>query len=276
MFSYRHAFHVGNHGDVLKHIVFTELIRYYQQKEKGVYFIDTHAGAGVYHLDDEWCQKKSEFLYGYYALKTYTETTSSSCPTLVQNYLHLIESIQGDDPLLYPGSPWIAMSLLRPQDRLRLFEWHPSEIDVLKSHIMLQDRSIQKQTQVFHQNSFKGLKALLPPPTKRAVVLMDPAYENKQDYFDVVKTITQALKRFSTGCYAIWYPITKEQPWQQMIQSLIDLNPSYLDVQLQVPLLQGLNASGVFIINPPYSLEKDLQNALPYIESALNTPIKPN
>ena len=171
----------------------------------------------------------------------------------------------------YPGSPFILASLLRPQDRLKLFELHPKEIDILRQNIAQLKQA--KQIDIYAEDSFSRLKGLLPPPSRRGLVLIDPSYEDKQDYRNLEITMEEALRRFATGCYAIWYPAISRRESAELPERMKRIatanKRSWLHAELRVENAPGerrLQASGMFIINPPWTLEKHLAEALPILE----------
>lgn len=268
MFSYRHAFHAGNHADVLKHIAFIQVLRYFQQKPAPYWIIDTHAGAGLYDLRSDWAQKNTEFNTGITKL-----LQASNSPTEVQAYIDFIQSFNTETIQFYPGSPWIAMGHLRPKDRLRLFEWHPSEQQALQHLIDCQEKPLRRQIQLFHQNGFESLKALLPPPTRRALVLMDPAYENKRDYQFAYRSLCEALRRFPSGTYILWYPLVQRPERNEMLRQLCRLPQDWLHLNLSIQKApqgdHGLYGSGLFIINPPYTMAHRAREWLPFLAQHL-------
>ena len=173
MLSYRHAFHAGNHADVLKHYVFSLVLAYMNQKPKPYWVIDTHAGAGMYALKSEFAQKNAEFENGIARL-----FAAKNLPDSLNDFVKLIKSFNENNTLnFYSGSPKIAESFLRQDDKLRLFELHPSDCKLLLENFSHKGR----QTKIEMQDGFAGISACLPPPTKRAVVLIDPPYELKDD-----------------------------------------------------------------------------------------------
>ena len=265
MLSYRHAFHAGNHADVLKHYVLHAVLAYFNQKDKPYWVIDTHAGAGMYQLNSEFASKNAEFSTGIARLLNATNR-----PTSVDDYVQTVMSFNQPATLLaYPGSPMIAAHQVRTGDKLRLFELHPSDFKLLSENI-----PPSRQTQVDMQDGFKGIKACLPPPTKRAVVLIDPPYEVKDDYQHVVHCIQDSLKRFSTGTYLIWYPLLQRTEPEFMVQQLHALGiQNWLDVRLTVqqPSTEGygMHGSGMFVINPPWTLPALLNESLPWLTQQL-------
>ena len=274
MFSYRHAFHAGSHADILKHLTLIHLVEYLQEKPVALTMVDTHAGAGIYSLEDGFAAVSKEAEGGIYRLLKFKEA-GNPIPESVQTYLDCIEAENvGGDLKTYPGSPFILARLLRPQDRLKLFELHPKEIDILRHNIGELKQS--KQIDIYAEDSFSRLKGLLPPPSRRGLVLIDPSYEDKQDYRYLELAIEEALQRFATGCYAVWYPILSRRESialpDRMKKICAAHQRSWLHTELRVENAPGerrLQASGMFIINPPWTLEKHLADALPTLTKAL-------
>jgi len=267
MLSYRHAFHAGNHADVLKHFVYSLVLNYFNQKDKPYWVMDTHAGAGMYALEDAFAQKNAEFLTGISRL-----INAANIPESLQPYLDIVNKINASNELkLYPGSPQIAAYFLREQDKLRLFELHPTDFALLQQTF----QSLGRQAKAEMTDGFDGLKACLPPPTKRGVVLIDPPYELKEDYQRVVSCIEDSLKRFATGTYLIWYPLLQRPEPADMLKQLHTLGvKDWLDVQLivQAPNANGMGmyGSGMFVINPPWQLPEQLKQVMPHITQLLS------
>ena len=273
MFSYRHAFHAGSHADILKHLTLVHLVEYLQEKPGALTIVDTHAGAGIYSLIDGFASVSKEADGGIYRLMEYA--ASNPISEGIQNYLSLIQAENTTDEMsVYPGSPFILARLLRPQDRLKLFELHPKEIDILRHNIS--ELKQAKQIDVYAADSFSRLKGLLPPPSRRGLVLIDPSYEDKQDYRYLEAAMEEALQRFATGCYAIWYPVLSRRESADLpgrMKKIAALHKrSWLHTELRVenaPKERRLQASGMFIINPPWTLEKHLAESLPILVKAL-------
>ncbi len=266
MLSYRHAFHAGNHADVLKHYVLSLVLDYMNQKDKPYWYIDTHAGAGMYALDSDFAQKNAEFETGIARL-----IGAKSLPATLENYVDLIRKHNQNNQLqLYPGSPAIARHYLRGDDKMRLFELHPNDYRLLTETFRHQGR----QTKIDMQNGFIGLKACLPPPCKRAVVLIDPPYELKDDYRRVADCIKDSLNRFATGTYLVWYPLLQRPEPLQMLEKLKQLNTgNWLNISLcvQAPGIEGfgMHGSGMFIANPPWTLPATLNESMPVLTKLL-------
>jgi 23S rRNA (adenine2030-N6)-methyltransferase len=280
MLSYRHAFHAGNHADVLKHMVTIQLLRYLGQKETPYMVIDTHAGGGVYALDGNYASKNAEYETGIAPLWERTDL-----PPLVADYVQLVKNLNPSGKMrYYPGSPYCANQVMREQDRLRLFELHPTEVKVLADNFRKLDaheaeqgrrpNARGKRVLIERGDGFLALKALLPPPSRRALVLIDPPYEDKRDYQRVKETLQEALVRFPTGTYAVWYPILQRIESKQFSERLKRLGAkSWLSVTLSISSASpdgfGLHSSGMFVLNPPWTLEAALKEAMPYLVKVL-------
>jgi len=266
MLSYRHSFHAGNHADVLKHLVLVQLIDYLKQKDKPFWVVDTHAGAGLYALDAGHATQLSEHEGGIARL-----WARADLPPAVAAYVEAVRPLNPKGTLTaYPGSPWIAFQRLRADDRLRLFELHSTDVATLADNF----REAGRQGMVTHGDGLAGLKALLPPPPRRALTLIDPSYEVAGDYRGVVKTLAEALARFPTGTYAVWYPILAKPEARSLPEKLRALGASsWLEVTLTVrkqpPGTFGMPGSGMFVINPPWTLEKTLNETMPWLVDAL-------
>ena len=270
MFSYRHAFHAGNHADVLKHLVLTALLRHLALKDTAFWVIDTHAGAGIYALDGEWAGKRGEFADGIGRL-----WPREDAPPAVADYLDEVRAVNPDGRLRhYPGSPFIALRHLRARDRLRLFELHVNEVKALSRNVAGAGADFARRTRVESLDGFEALKSVLPPPPRRALVLIDPSYEDKRDYPRVVATMKDALIRFATGCYAVWYPQVQRREAAEMVRKLSRMpGPPWLHASLTVrsPAADGLglHGSGMFVFNPPWTLQGALHACLPWLTEVL-------
>lgn len=265
MLSYRHSFHAGNHADVLKHIVLMLIIESLQQKEKGFYYLDTHAGVGRYRLFSEESEKTAEFEEGIGRL-----WQCDDLPEEVARYIKLIKKFNygGKELRYYAGSPLIAATMLRPQDRALLTELHPSDFPLLRNNFKEFENITTKR-----DNGFMQVKATLPPKERRGLVLIDPPYELKEDYDLVVNTIEEGYKRFATGVYAIWYPVVLRQQVKRMVRNLENTGiRKILQIELAVrpdTEQRGMTASGMIVINPPWTLEQQMKKILPYLTKNL-------
>lgn len=269
MLSYRHGFHAGNHADVLKHAVLAYLLAYLSRKDKPWWFVDTHAGAAQYDLQSEWARKNAEFETGIGKL-----WERNDLPPMLAAYVAHVRRLNPDGKLRrYPGSPQIALQCARPEDRLRLFELHSAESEVLRKNLAAAGAVVVVKA----QDGFGSLASVLPPPPRRGLVLIDPAYEEKSDYARVPSVLIDALKRFATGTYLVWYPLLQRPEPAELAAALKRMaetsNLDWLDATLSVrtPASDGfgMHGSGLFILNPPWTLPEALQAALPYLERML-------
>jgi 23S rRNA (adenine2030-N6)-methyltransferase len=289
MFSYRHAFHAGNHADVLKHLVLVAVLRYMTDKPVALTAIDTHAGAGLYRLDSEWAQTSAEAAEGLQQLVTGLKEWKGDLSPLIQDYLDLVAEFNPKGQWTrYPGSPFVINHLLREQDKIKLFELMPSDAKLLEQHVAQLEAG--RRVAVLREDGFEGLKKFLPPPSRRSLVLIDPSYELKTDYARVASVIQDSLKRFSTGTYMVWYPVigrpeahdlprrlrtlTQQagKSWLHATLTIKSGKTPHLPVSLQDEAKAprpGLPASGIFLINPPYTLAKTLRPALEQLVTLL-------
>jgi len=263
--SYRHAFHAGNFADVLKHSVLTLVLEYMTRKDKGFYYIDSHSGAGMYQLADEYAQKTGEYKDGIAKL-----IKQQDLPEALEPYIDLVKDINSeeDELSLYPGSPGIARQFTRRQDSAHLFELHPADIEHLQAYSQRWNKSHVKQS-----DGYQGVLGLVPPPNRRGVVLIDPPYEIKEDYLKATRTIVNAYKKFATGTYILWYPVVKRELVEQMQSAF---TKSELRNVVQVEYCQkadtteyGMTGTGLFIDNPPWQLSQQLAEILPYLKTKL-------
>lgn len=289
MFSYRHAFHAGNHADVLKHTTLLALMSYLTQKDTALTVVDTHAGAGLYRLDGDYSQTSGEAGQGVLRLASalHAAGKSANVAPAIQAYLDLLAGLnpgfeESHDPAtlsVYPGSPFIASRFLEGRHKLKLYELHPTDFRALSGN--MEQLDLGRSVACHLQDGFEALKPLLPPPSRRALVVCDPSYEMKSDYARVTAVMTDALKRFATGTYAVWYPLIPRPEAHDLPKKLKTLaqreGRSWLDATLTVKssklhtsvegetIRPGLPASGMFVINPPYTLHGELKAALPQL-----------
>ena len=264
MLAYRHAFHAGNHADVLKHLVLVRVLRYLALKDKPFTLVDTHAGAGGYSLEGRYANKRAEYADGIARL--WAADDAAKLPPALADYVSLVRRFNGGGALeQYPGSPGFASLLLRPQDRLRLFELHPTDHRILAAFL-----AQRPNTQVLPSDGFAAIRSELPPPqaARRALLLVDPSYEIKSDYAKVVAALREALSRFAEGVVMIWYPQLRTVESVQLphrLQTAADAlaKKGWLHVRLTVRQADergfGLVGSGVFVANPPHVLHGELE-----------------
>ena len=297
MFSYRHAFHAGNHADVLKHTVLIATLEHLLEKNATLTVVDTHAGAGLYRLDGDYADTSGEAAHGVLRLldpaatpapaakkKPAAPDAEAPLADAIARYLQVIADFNPrGGAKVYPGSPFIVQHLLREHDKLKLFELHPTDSRTLAANIAQLDAG--RQIAVLSEDGFGSATKFLPPPSRRALVLCDPSYEMKSDYGRVLDFIGEALKRFATGTYAVWYPIIPRPEAHDLPRRLKTMatkaGKSWLHATLTVKSSKivtapsgetrrpGLPASGMFLINPPYTLKAQMTAALPQLVERL-------
>ena len=266
MLSYRHAFHAGNHADVLKHFVLVQLLRHLARKDKPFHYIDTHAGAGRYALDSGYATKNAESASGIGRL-----WSRPDLPEALADYVARVRVLNPGDALrVYPGSPLLALPLLREADRMSLFELHGADFALLAEAMAPAGR----RAAIYQDDGFATLRALLPPPSRRGLVLIDPPYEDKRDYTRAVQALEDSLRRFPDGLYMLWYPLLKRPESRRLPERLRKLAaPAWLALTLSVrsPAAErfGMHGSGLFIVNPPWSLPPLLEATMPWLTQAL-------
>lgn len=264
MLSYRHSYHAGNHADVLKHSVQSLILTAMKEKDKPFLYLDTHAGAGRYLLSSGHAERTGEYLDGIATI-----WQRDDCPALLEPYLTVLRHYNRSGTLrYYPGSPLIARQILREQDKLHLTELHSSDYPLLRGEFQKDARA-----DVQRADGFQQLKSQLPPPSRRGVILLDPPYELKTDYHDVVAAIQEGYKRFATGTYALWYPVVLRQHVKKILSSL---EATGIRRILQIELAvrpdsdqRGMTASGMIVINPPWKLEAQMNELLPWLHQAM-------
>lgn len=265
--NYRHSYHAGNFADVLKHVILARVITYLKQKPQPFRVIDTHAGAGRYDLSSVEAGKTGEWRDGIGRL-VQAEMTSDVA-SLLAPYCDAVRSINDGSPLaFYPGSPLIARYLMRDSDTLVANELHPEEANLLRSEFKRVAGS-----KVTMLDAWTAIKALLPPPERRGIVLIDPPFEKPDEFSKITEAVANALQRFANGVYIIWYPIKNADSANRMVRDVSGLGcRKVLDVRLKIsePFAGlGLTETGVLVLNAPYSLPVELELILPALVACL-------
>jgi 23S rRNA (adenine2030-N6)-methyltransferase len=262
LLSYRHSYHAGNFADVLKHIVLVEILVHLTKKTKPFDYIDTHSGAGLYNLKSEHAAKLAEYANGIDKLN------AADWPEL-SNYFAVINSFNKSNQLLfYPGSPLIAGYFLRQQDKAWLYELHPNDFKLLTKNF-----SSNRHIKTFCSDGFKGMLSLLPPTSRRSLILIDPSYEIKADYDLIFTEVQKAYRKFATGIYAIWYPMVDRSKIDYLEKRFI--NSGIADIQrFELGLSadtdgRGMTSSGMIVINPPWGLLEKMSTLLPQLAKTL-------
>jgi 23S rRNA (adenine2030-N6)-methyltransferase len=274
--NYRHHFHAGNFADVAKHVLLTGLLRALQRKEKGFLYADTHAGRGRYDLaaaaTGDSQGRTPEWPEGIGRL---WDRTGAALPPLVGDYLELVREFDrsagnlGTGPRFYPGSPAIARRLVRPVDRIALAERHPAEAAVLRNEWAGRPRS-----SVLEGDGYALLRGWLPPPERRALVLMDPPFEAQDEFAQLAMALRDGLARLPAGVFALWYPLTQRARVDEFLGAVRALSPdSALACELTVvgPASElKLRGCGLLVVNPPWRFELEAGPALGFLAEALS------
>ncbi|WP_313517446.1 23S rRNA (adenine(2030)-N(6))-methyltransferase RlmJ [Pseudomonas sp.] len=261
--NYRHAFHAGNHADVLKHLILARIIAALSRKEAPFAYVDSHAGIGLYDLQGDAASRTGEWLAGIGRL------WDVEMPAAMADYRATIAALNVDGALrYYPGSPELARRLSRAQDHLQLNEKHPEDGRLLKEN-MAGDRRVA----VHLGEGWHVPRALLPTREKRVLMLIDPPFEKADELQRCAQALQEAIARMRQAIVAIWYPIKDERQLKRFYK---DLQQSGAPKLLRVELLvhpadeaQRLNGSGLAIANPPWGLEEELRELLPWLAEHL-------
>jgi len=268
LLSYRHAFHAGNFADVLKHLVLANTLQYATRKAAPVFYLDTHAGAGLYRLNAEAAQKTGEAAAGIRKLDfgTLLAAAPEAARLALQTYQDAI------NPFLqcgqYPGSPILAAAMLRRQDHLQLYELHSTDY-----RLLLANTETDKRIKCEQEDGFQSISVLLPPVQKRAVILIDPSYELKEDYSRAIKVFAAIYQRMPTAQALLWYPVVQRANINWMIEKLLhteirDLWQVELGIQADTDGF-AMTASGLLLLNPPWTLPTQLRESLPLLQQQL-------
>jgi 23S rRNA (adenine2030-N6)-methyltransferase len=263
--NYRHAFHAGNFADVLKHAVLTLALEILAAKDKAFVVIDTHAGRGRYDLALE-AERTGEWQNGIAKV-----LQSPRLPRPVKRYVDIVRAFDrriggaGERLQHYPGSPRIVRALLRPGDRLVACELHDEDGLALRREF-----AGDPQVEIKRTDGYAALKALLPPPERRGLVLIDPPFEARDEFDRLQRALVQALRRFATGTYLIWYPVKDREAVAGFKIFLAEAGlRRTLTAELQVAAKSGLARAGVALINAPWPLENELEKIGPYLAQTL-------
>jgi len=271
--NYRHHYHAGNYADVFKHVLLVQLIRAMQRKGKGFLYLDTHAGRGGYDLSlpsvlPDGRERAPEHPDGIGRL-----WRASGLPEGITEYLGLIRRFNerrgatGEELSHYPGSPWIAKLLMRPQDRMTLCELREDDAEALDF-----DFARETGVKVMTLDGYTGLKAQLPPPEKRALVLIDPPFESKAEFADIRRGVAEALRRLPGAVIAVWYPITERARTHEFQQTLVELAAPTWFAELEIAgdgAQLRMKGCGLLVLNPPWRIEQEIQALLPVLEKNL-------
>ena len=266
--NYRHGYHAGNFADVLKHTALSELLHLLLSKDKKLFVLDTHAGTGGYDLAGKLAERTGEAAAGIVRLAA---TPPAGRPAAVARYLAAVAAYDrkfgpsGGGLRRYPGSPRLIRGALRPGDRFIACELHAEDALALRREFA-GDRAVE----VRQEDGYKVLKAMLPPPERRGLVLIDPPFEAPEEFERLSRAVRHGLRRFANGCYAIWYPIKDEAAAAAFVAALEAPKRLVMELRLGGDAGEGkLAACGLAVINPPWRFEEAMAEALPWIAATL-------
>lgn len=269
--NYQHSYHAGSFTEVFKHIILVGLIKALLRKDNPFCVIDTHAGRGFYDLTSDAAKKTKEYESGIMKVMQHTNP-----PGLIKEYLADVKLFNNrlsqstfSSFRYFVGSPKLMRHYLRLQDRMILSELHPVEQRILKDNFA-EDRHVSTHL----LDGYQALKAFLPPKERRGLILIDPPFERPNEFAQILTTLPMALKRFSTGIYAIWYPIKDRPPIDHFHRALKEvISQPMLAIEMSIypeNSAQHLNGSGMIIINPPWQFDKQVSDWLPWLWKVLS------
>jgi 23S rRNA (adenine2030-N6)-methyltransferase len=270
--NYRHAFHAGGFADVIKHVVLVRILTYLQDKQAPFRVIDTHAGAGLYDLTGDEARRGGEWLTGVARLMQ--ARFSESTAPLLKPYLDIVRAFNPQRGLeAYPGSPLIARALLRPQDRLTACEVEPNArkrlIDALRR---------DTQARVVDLDGWVALPAFVPPKERRGLLLIDPPYEQKDEFERMAEGFAEAFAKWPTGMYLMWYPVKSRRATDNLARHVAGVAGAAATpgkcLRLEFSVAPqaaepGLTSAGILVVNPPWTLAGELRAILPELEKPL-------
>lgn len=274
--NYRHHYHAGNFADVLKHTLLGALVAGLQRKEKGFVYIDTHAGRGAYDLAaaarGDSLERKPEWPDGIG--RVWSAAAAADTPSLITEYVARVRAFDrerggaGEFLQHYPGSPWLVRAQLRPQDRMALCEKHPEEYAALAAEFAGTRRVTLQEA-----DGYAALRGLLPPLERRALVLIDPPFEDQREYAQIAAALADGLKRLPGGTFAVWYPLTERARVEAFFAEVVRLGPpptwtaELMIAGEDAPI--KLRGCGLLVVNPPWQLDREIAPVLPWLAARL-------
>ena len=266
--NYRHAYHAGNFADVLKHVVVALIIEHLKQKPQPFRVIDVHAGRGIYDLESIEAGKTREWERGI--ARVMAPPFAEGAAAILSPYVECVRAMNSGSSLTtYPGSPLLARALMRRGDQLIANELHPEDFNALRSAL-----ATQPDSKVLNLDAWVALKSLLPPRERRGLILIDPPFEAPDEFDRLAKGVAEALQRFATGVYVIWYPVKDPRDVTKWLGQLRGLHPAKaINVTLSVlarGTRPGLTEAGLLILNPPYLLKEHLQTLMTELTARLS------
>jgi 23S rRNA (adenine2030-N6)-methyltransferase len=266
--NYRHAFHAGNFADVFKHALLARILRHMTAKEAALRYIDTHAGIGLYNLSWDEAKRTGEADGGIRRYRSGSRTDRLA--ELFAPYDKALAAAAASGKDFYPGSPLVASALLRPQDRLSLAELHPEDVRTLRRRFGHDRRATIAET-----DGWQALKAWLPPPERRGLVLIDPPFEAPDELQRMTDALDKARRKWATGIYALWHPVKDWRDTERFCRAVAALAaPKTLRLEITVDAdgeASRLTGSGMIVVNPPWRLIDEAREMLPWLARTLAT-----
>ena len=264
--NYRHAFHAGNFADVFKHVLLARMLVYLMRKDTPLRYMDTHAGIGVYDLAGDEAGRTGEWRGG--VGRVLAADKPADIVSLLEPWVEALGPIVDGMPATFPGSPLLAARLLRPQDRLALNELHPQDASTLRRAMNRETRR-DDRLRFTEIDAYAALNAWCPPPERRGLVLIDPAFEAADEFRRLAAGVSKALKKWRTGVFAIWYPLKDEAAAEALYADLLDAGAGdVLQLELGIDAInpQGrLIACGLAVVNPPFGIVAEAERLLPWL-----------
>ena len=263
--NYRHGYHAGNFADVVKHVALVAILSHLKKKDTAFSVIDSHAGRGAYDLAGTEASRTGEAQGGIVRILD----LAGEMPGALSRYLSLVKEMGGN---AYPGSSLIAARLLRAQDRLTAIEKHPEEFAALKAVL-----APFRNAAVENADGYARALKLLPPPSRRGLVLIDPPFESPEEFSDLARTVREAVRKFATGIYLVWYPIKSEAEANAFVGEVLAGGiAKAMTINTRVPAPEGkLGRAGLLVINPPYGFDAEMRGAAHLLAPRLGGEIIP-
>jgi 23S rRNA (adenine2030-N6)-methyltransferase len=265
MLSYQHGYHAGNFADVIKHCALNRLLDYLIQKDKPLFYLDTHSGKGLYDLRDKQAEKTSEYKQGIQLIWP----DRKQLPPAFKEYTKTIKQLNKTEILrFYPGSPYSAINSLRSIDRAYFCELHPAEYDQLCT-----TPRQNKKVHFSNSDGIEALRSLLPPPEKRGLIFIDPSYEIKDEYKTIPNILKQVVPKFAQGVYCLWYPVVDKKLTEQLVRRMKEIgakNSLRVEFHLTTRPQAGMTGCGLWIINPPYTFANEIKSICETLKTYFN------
>ena len=264
MLSYRHMYHAGNFADVFKHALLMRPLIALSAKDKPYLYLDTHAGIGRYDLTHSWAQKAREYENGIGRILSATDV-----PTVIEPYVDIVRALNPHGRLRhYPGSPWIAKRFLRPGDRMVLVELNPTDHEEL-ARVFAHERNVAVQK----MDAYQALKAYLPPPERRGLVLIDSSFDRARELDRIVRALKEACSRWATGVYAVWYPLMEPASMRDFLASIKRSGIRKIlraEIEVRERDESGIiPGCGMLFVNPPWKFDREAKTIVQWLAPKL-------